>query len=147
MGGCYEAENEMIEWNILQDLISAQTVFNKWPTKIIASGWEVGNALLYPHQSIENDFNEPEKHPLCISYKAWGEMPYDRPTWDLTSVLVSVEADKEFFEFSPKGTITITDKGKSLFSETANGKHFYLIHKKSKTQKVLDALIDAVTCK
>src|SRR5690606_27549448 len=55
MGGLYGDEFDFPEWNIVQDLESAQVVFEKWPTEIIASGWELGNKLLYPHQSILND--------------------------------------------------------------------------------------------
>lgn len=146
MGGHYGAE-PFPEWNIVNDLKASQNVFSLSPVPIIASGWEVGKALLYPHQSIEYDFSDQEKNPLCVSYRAWEQMPYDRPTWDLTSVLIAAEPQKDFFELSPRGTIQIDDEGNSIFSENEDGMHRYLIHDVSNTRDVLDALVNAVTGK
>lgn len=91
MGGLYGNEFDFPEWNIVNDLNAAQITFKEWPTPIIASGWELGNKIRYPHQSILNDFAGSYKHPLCVSYKIYQEMPYDRETWDLTSVLQAIE--------------------------------------------------------
>ena len=38
-------------------------------------------------------------------------MPYDRETWDLTSVLQAIEPDNNYFNLSEKGTITIDSIG------------------------------------
>jgi inosine-uridine nucleoside N-ribohydrolase len=146
MGGHY-GPNSFPEWNIKNDISSAQNVFSMSPVPIIASGWEVGKELLYPHQSIESDFSDPEKHPLCISYRAWGEMPYDRPSWDLTSVLIAVEPDKKYFNLSSSGIITIDKEGNSLFSIEPNGMHRYLIHNSSNTRNIIKTLVKAVTDK
>lgn len=147
MGGLYGNEFDFPEWNIVQDLPAAQTVFEKWPTQIIASGWEVGNKLLYPHRSILNDFNNSSRHPLCVSYKLYGEMPYDRQTWDLTSVLYAVEPHKNYFRLSSNGTITIDDKGHSKFVPTKEGMHRYLKVDESNIEYTLNALIQTVTGK
>ena len=66
MGGLYGNEFDFPEWNIVNDLNAAQITFKEWPTPIIASGWELGNKIRYPHQSILNDFAGSYKHPLCI---------------------------------------------------------------------------------
>lgn len=71
MGGLYGNEFDFPEWNLVQDINAAQTVFSEWPTPVIASGWELGNKLLYPHQSILNDFPNAYKHPLCVSYQIY----------------------------------------------------------------------------
>jgi inosine-uridine nucleoside N-ribohydrolase len=147
MGGLYGDEFDFPEWNIIQDLPAAQTVFKKWPTEIIASGWEIGNKLLYPHQSILNDFTDDNINPLCISYKLYEKMPYDRQTWDLTSVLVAVKPEKEYFGMSPEGKIFINEKGKSIFTEEESGMHRYLIHNDENTEDVLKDLVKTVTGK
>ncbi len=143
MGGLYGNEFDFPEWNIIQDLDAAQTVFSEWPTKLVASGWEVGNKLLYPHQSVVNDFNFD--HPLRVSYALYDTMPFDRPTWDLTSVLYAVEQDKAYFDLSSKGNIKIDEEGKSIFTEDENGLHHYLIHAESNKDFVLNSLVEAVT--
>ena len=74
MGGLYGNEFDFPEWNIVNDLNAAQITFKEWPTPIIASGWELGNKIRYPHQSILNDFAGSYKHPLCVSYKIYQEI-------------------------------------------------------------------------
>lgn len=148
MGGLYGNEFDFPEWNLIQDLNAAQTVFKEWPTPIIASGWELGNKLLYPHQSILNDFPESYKHPLCVSYKIYDKMPYDRQTWDLTSVLYAIEPEAEHFGLSHKGRIVIDSTGHSRFTPVENGKHQYLtIHEEKGIQTTLDAIVRQVTGK
>lgn len=147
MGGLYSNEFDFAEWNIEQDLKASVVVFNKWPTEFVASGWELGNKLLYPHQSILNDFKDGYKHPLCVSYKVYDKMPYDRQTWDLTSVLYALAPDQNYFDLSPKGTIAIDSKGKSVFTPSENGKHRYLKIKDTEVKRTLNALVDQVTGK
>ena len=121
MGGLYGNEFDFPEWNIVNDLNAAQITFKEWPTPIIASGWELGNKIRYPHQSILNDLAGSYKHPLCVSYKIYQEMPYDRETWDLTSVLQAIEPGNNYFNLSEKGTITIDSIGQSIFSPSESG--------------------------
>lgn len=139
MGGLYGEAFDFPEWNIVQDLEAAQKVFAEWPTEVVASGWELGNELLYPHQSILNDYST--NHPLSVSYKIYDQMPYDRQTWDLTSVLYAIEPDSAFFMLSPKGTIQIDSIGKSVFTPSDNGKHRYLIIEDNQKKRALNALI------
>ncbi len=146
MGGNYGVESSP-EWNIINDLQAAQIVFSKCPSPIIASGGEIGRKLLYPHKSILEDFKAPEKNPLCISYKSWGKMPYDRPTWDLTSVLFAVEPEKKYFDLSPRGIISIDNEGNSNFTPDKNGMHYYLKIDESNIEYTLNALVERVTGK
>ena len=106
-----------------------------------------GNKLLYPHKSILNDFGNPNKNPLCIAYQSYMKMPYDRQTWDLTSVLDAIEPDKNWFLHSPKGTISIDNDGKTTFVESETGMHQYLIIPEEKVQKTLETLVNRVTGK
>lgn len=148
MGGLYGDEFDFPEWNLVQDLDAAKEVFSVWPTPVVASGWELGNKLLYPHQSILNDFPDSYKHPLCVSYKIYSQMPYDRQTWDLTSVLQAIEPEGNHFGLSPKGTVTLDSVGHSLFQPSETGRHQYLtIEGKEKIQTTLDAIVRQVTGK
>ena len=146
MAGLYGNEFDFPEWNVEQDIPAAQSVFAKCPVPLTASGWELGNKLLYPHQSILNDFGDPDKHPLTIAYQAYMEMPYDRQTWDLTSVLDIIEPD-EWFGYSPAGTITIDDEGHSHFREDAEGLHRYLTVTPQQVPLTLKKLVSQVTGK
>lgn len=140
MGGLYNKDYDFAEWNILQDRKAAQTFFANCPVPLVASGFEVGMKLLYPANSILNDFKDGEIHPMCVSYKVYQPMPYDRPTWDLTSVLHAVEPEMGYFDLSPSGTITIDTAGNTIFEAKAEGLHQYL-KLKDNQQAVLDTMI------
>ncbi len=145
MGGLFDNTSGFPEWNVVQDAEAARTVFEAWPVPVVASGWEVGNRLLYPHESILRDF--PEEHPLAVSYKLYGAMPYDRQTWDLTSVLEAVEPDKGHFDRSPAGIIRIDPAGYSAFTPSAGGQHRYLLLPEERADATLAALVNRVTGK
>lgn len=147
MGGLYTKGSTLLDWNIVQDIKAAQMLFEKWPGGIVVSGPEVGNDLLYPHQSILNDFTDGYKHPLCVSYKAYEPMPYDRPTWDLTSVLYAIEPDAGYFDLSGSGTIAIDSAGNGIFTDNPNGKHRYLKVPEDKKERILKKMVNQVTGK
>ncbi|WP_290790033.1 nucleoside hydrolase [Flavihumibacter sp. UBA7668] len=144
MGGLYNKDYDFPEWNIVQDLTAAQRVFADCPVPIIASGFEVGTKLLYPAASILSDFREGDSNPLVISYKVYQPMPYDRPTWDLTSVLQGVEPELGYFDVSPAGKITVDSVGNTRFEEKPGGLHRYL-KLKNNQQLVLDSMIQKTT--
>lgn len=133
------------EWNVLQDLKAAQNVYKNWPTEIIASGSEVGVRILYPHQSVLNDFPGGEKHPLCVSYQSYEKMPYDRPCWDLISVLYAIEPGNSHLNISPNGQITIDEKGYSRFNPSQEGKHHFLIINNDSIPNVVSKLVEVST--
>ena len=133
------------EWNILQDLDAARQVFDGWPTQVVASGSEVGIRLLYPHESIINDYPGGEKHPLCVSYKLFENIPYDRPSWDLTSVLYAIEPNQSYLHKSSAGKISIDEKGFSKFTPDPDGLHHYLILKKREISQALDRIVEVTT--
>ncbi len=135
------------EWNTITDLPASRTVFEKWPGKLVTSGWEVGQVLPYPHESIESDFGETGSHPLQVAYCHWGKMPYDRPTWDLTTVFEALDSDKEIFAYSEPGTISLKEDGTAVFSASESGMHRYLIIPGQNREKAVNAIVSKVTGK
>ncbi|HOI80112.1 MAG TPA: nucleoside hydrolase [Petrimonas sp.] len=125
MAGCFNNPN-LFEYNVVKDIPAAKKVFEEWPTRLVTSPFEVGIAINYPASSIENDFGWTPMHPMVEAYKSYQKMPYDRPTWDLTSVLYSVEGPS-YFTVSPAGTINVTEKGATEFSQQAKGNRYYLM--------------------
>lgn len=69
-------------------------------------------------------------------------MPYDRQTWDLTSVLYAVEPKAGYFDLSETGKITIDETGMSIFRPDKNGKHQYLIIPTDKIETTLKAIVN-----
>jgi purine nucleosidase len=139
MGGAFPATGEP-EYNIQIDIPAAQKLFAEWPTPIVTSGFEVGNAILYPGSSILNDFKYAPDHPLVDAWKAYHQMPYDRPTWDPTAVLYALRPAS--FSSSPPGTISVDAQGRTHFAAAANGKHRYLIPSGDQGARALRVMIE-----
>ena len=103
------------EYNVKVDAASAKAVFERWPTPIVFSGFEIGRDLPYPATSIEHDFGYASPHPVAESYKAYKKIPYDRPAWDLTAVLEAVRPSR-YFGRSEKGTVAVSADGVTHFT-------------------------------
>jgi inosine-uridine nucleoside N-ribohydrolase len=139
MGGNFS--NGKPEFNLAQDVPSAARLFHEWPTPIVVSGFEIGNAMLFPASRIEHDFGYVQDHPVADAYRSYMKMPYDRPTWDLTAVLFAVRPDDGYFSLSPPGTITVLPDGSSHFDPSAGGNHRYLVLSDEQRIKTLEAMI------
>ena len=129
------------EYNVVTDAESARTVFERWPTPIVATGYEIGEAILYPAESIEKDYGWVKDHPVAEAYRAWEKMPYDRPTWDLTAVLYAVRPDRGYFGLSPKGTITLDEKNVTRFTADENGAHRFVTVTPEQITRIREACV------
>jgi inosine-uridine nucleoside N-ribohydrolase len=139
MGGAFPPL--LAEYNIKVDLAASTKLFAEWPTEVVASGFEIGEAVLYPAASIEKDFRYVEHHPVADAYRAYDTMPYDRPTWDLTAVLYAVRPDHGYFNVSPNGAIRVDAGGFSRFTPEESGKHRFLILTEQQRVRVKEALV------
>jgi len=128
------------EYNVVMDIPSAQHVASQWPTPIVWSGFEIGLALPYPHQSIQRDYAYVDHHPLAEAYTLYNPPPHDRPTWDLTSVLYGVRPEHGYFELSSPGTVNISADGHSRFTSAPAGLHRYLRLSEEQKPRVTEAL-------
>ena len=115
------------EYNIVTDVEPARKLFAQWPTPIVASGWEIGNAIKHTARSMQEDYRYVQRHPLVEAYDYYRGLQNDQPTYDLTSVLYAVRPDRGYFDLSPPGRIVVEADGTTSFREEANGPHRYLI--------------------
>ena len=129
------------EFNVATDIPSARKVFAEWPTPIVFSGFEIGEALLFPAAAIEHDFSWVSDHPVAEAYRNYMRMPYDRPTWDLTAALYAIRPERGYFALSPEGRVTVDDTGQTHFTAQTAGKRRYLILDPAQKQRIVEALI------
>ena len=120
------AKKRYPEYNVKIDIPAAKRVFHDWPTPILTSGYEIGLAIEYPATSILQDYNYVDHHPVVDGYTRYIKMPYDRPTWDLTSVLAVVRPDRGYFGLSPQGRVIVEDDGYTAFKPEKGGNCRYL---------------------
>ena len=135
------------ESNIAADVAAAKRLFAEWPTPIVAVGREVGEQILFPASSIEQDFSWSEAHPLVDAYRAYKAMPYDAPTWDMAAVLYAVRPRENYFKVSGPGRIEVSDDARTSFTPAPGGRHSYLIVDDSQRERVAKAYIELASAK
>lgn len=143
MAGDFEDPN-IHEYNIAKDIPAAKIIFEKWPTPIVTSPFEVGLRIEYPGSSIVNDFGWAGLHPVIEAYKAYLPEPCDRPTWDLTAVLYAVEGSG-WFTLSPAGNIAVTDEGSTIFTPDENGTRRYLSVDENQADSIKAHFVEMMT--
>lgn len=139
------ADTTYCEYNVIKDIPAAQKVFAEWPAKMVVSPFEVGLAIEYPGASMREDFGWAKPHPLVEAYRAWaGHLDYDRPTWDLTSVLYAVEGDS-WFTMSEPGNIVIKDNGASIFTPCEDGRVIYMMVDEAQCKAINERFQEVIT--
>jgi hypothetical protein len=136
-----EGNRRFREYNVAKDVKSARSLAERWPTPMIYSGFEIGIALPYPSASIERDYGYVPHHPIAEAYTRRNPPPHNRPTWDLTSVLIAVLGDRGYFDVSATGRVTIEPDGFTRFEETSQGNHRILILRREHKARVLEAMV------
>ena len=139
MGGNFARKEA--EFNIKMDIPSARQLFSDWPTPIVASGYEIGESILFPASSIEHDFGYVPNHPVAEAYRLYLKFPYDRPSWDVTAALYAIRPQGGYFSLSPPGVITVDSQGNTTFSSREGGRHRYLTVDPQQRAKALDAMV------
>lgn len=129
------------EYNVKEDVASAQKLAAGWPTPMIWSGFEVGRTIRFPARSIERDFSWAPRHPVVEGYRNYMKFPYDRETWDLTSVLYAVRPDDGYFSLSEPGRVIVDERGMTRFEADAAGRHRYLKVDDRQRARALEAMI------
>jgi inosine-uridine nucleoside N-ribohydrolase len=135
------------EFNIRTDIPAAKKLFAEWPTRIVASGYEVGKALLFPATSIEKDFGWASDHPIVDAYRAYKPMPYDAPTWAMTPVLYAVRPQQAYFMLSEPGRVRVLDGGRTKFTPSPEGKHRYLILDPAQRERIIKTYTEIASAK
>ena len=144
-GGAFPNGNP--EFNIKADIPAARKLFAEWPTPIILSGSEIGEALPFPAASIEKDFAWSPNHPVVDAYKAFKPMPYDAPSGDMSTVLYAVHSQDGYFKLSDPGTITVLDDGRTKFTASPQGKHRYLILDPAQKERIIKIYTEVASAK
>ncbi len=129
------------EYNVKTDLPASRKLYADWPTPVVASGFEIGESMLYPARSIDQDYRWVDHHPIVDAYRAYKKMPYDRQTWDLTSVLYGVRPEPGYFSLSAPGWIRVDQEGRTRLEPAPDGRHRYLIVNEAQRVRCLEAMI------
>ncbi len=146
MAGAFQTvkwETRYLEYNVRLDIPAAQKLARDWPSPVVWSGFEIGFACTYPHESIERDFNYVPHHPVKEAYYLYNPPPHDRPNWDPSAVLYAVFPDRGYFELSPPGTVTVDDDAATVFVPGKNeqGRDRFLVLNDTLNARAREAIV------
>ncbi len=135
MAGGYPSRSG--ENNLIGNPAAAQDVANNWPTKIVWSGYEVGDAIRTGNTISRT---HPVNSPVRVSYEAFVGPNNWIYSYDLTAIYYAVRpTDPLLTEVGP-GKNTVTNTGGNTFTP-GSGNQYYL---NLSNATALDASIEAL---
>ena len=103
------------------------SVLEKWPTRIVFSGYEIGENILTGTRLTELD----ENHPVRYAYAHHPSEPLvnGRMSWDQTAILAAVRDPELYWDLSDPGWAEVDEEGFSRWTRDPDGMHVYLIQR------------------
>ena len=125
MGGVFGDSFEH-DYNFTAAIDYSLKFFELWPKDIdiVFSPGEVGDPLYYSAANIIADMNWTDSHPIKWIYQFLTEDKFQK-MWDPLAVINAVEGDDIIYKLSPRGWVTLTPTGETLFKEDPNGNARY----------------------
>ncbi len=118
------------EFNVYIDSTASKKVFEKWPGKVIFTGFEIGSKIFTGLRLINSGIqNSPVKDVFRISIPLSDEDRNGRMSWDETAVLIAVYGTEGFFD-TRQGQIVVNGDGSNTWKEDLAGRHSYVVEKK-----------------
>lgn len=131
------------EFNVHEDVRSAQYVVENWPNKIVFSGFEIGEKIKTGLPLIQNSSikNSPVKDAYAISIPMSEGDKDGRMSWDQTAVLVAIKEHAPYYKLV-SGTMSVNEDGSNDW-DSAGSKHFYLVEDRpfSDVQQIVNELM------
>jgi inosine-uridine nucleoside N-ribohydrolase len=131
MGGHF-ADPDFAEYNITLDVAAARQVARAWPSPIVYSGYEIGNAI-----RTGAALSGPATNPVAAAYQAFrgttggAGVIGNRQSWDQTAVLYAVDGatheGQTVWQLSAPHHIDFTDAGRTLTTNAPGANRFFLI--------------------
>lgn len=144
MAGSYGAR-QRAEYNVVNDIPAMKIVFDQWPTPIVQNPFEIGPKVKFHGNNIEKLFSWTPAHPVIDGYKYYMEMPYDRPTWDLLSIIYITRP--ELFNKSEQGKVEVNAKGYTFYTPDRNGNVVWLSSSGSQLQELDRYIVETISRK
>ena len=129
------------------DAAAAKLVLAEWPAPIVFCGREIGEQILFPFHSIENDFSYAPAHPVVDAYRSCKATPYNATTCAVAAMLYAVRPSDGYFSAGKPGTVSLSSDGRTVYSESVAGKHSYLTAVPAKQSEMIQKLTEMVSAK
>lgn len=132
------------EWNIKLAPEAARRVAETWPTPIVYSGFEIGEAI----RTGARLFSEtPVTNPVRAAYDNHPDLDKqrNRHSWDQTALLYAVRGLQDHWTAVTTGSNVIAADGKNEWRTAPDKDHQYLVRKQpaAVVQKIIEDLMVA----
>ena len=118
------------EFNVKEDSASSKYVFDHWPTRVILSGFEIGEKIITGKKLVKSISKSPARMAFNIAMSFSESDKNGRMSWDETAVLVAVKGTG--FGFGEvRGKMVAEPSGYNRWKDDEHGAHTYLTFKKS----------------
>jgi hypothetical protein len=111
----------------------------------VAVGVEAGNAVPYPDQTIDSEPGSIPNHPVVAAYRAYREKQpagaMGIPAQAELAALHAANPGAEYFKLSVPGRIEVADNGRTIFKESPDGPHRYLVVDPNDKESITQAFI------
>ena len=124
MGGVFGDAVEP-DYNFKAAIDFSLKFFELWPkdVDIVFSPGEVGDPLDYRPETVISDMDWTDLHPIKWAYQ-YLNCDTGQKMWDPQAVINAVEGDA-LYKLSPRGWVTLTPNGETLFKEDPKGNARY----------------------
>lgn len=125
MAGKFPGNDGFTEFNVMKDAPASKNVFEKWPTEIIYSGFEIGMKIKTGLPLVQNSSikKSPVKDVFRICLPMAKEDNNGRMSWDETAVLVAVKGAEPWFKLNA-GKIIVHDNGSDSWDANLFGQYY-----------------------
>ncbi len=112
-----------------------------WPTRILLSGYEIGERILTGTALAGLD----ELHPVRRAYAGHPSEPLvnGRMSWDQTAVLAAVRGPESYWNLSRPGRAEVDEEGCNTWVDDPRGTHVYLMEREdpSRVAEIIEAMM------
>jgi inosine-uridine nucleoside N-ribohydrolase len=135
-----DGNSHYLEANVRNGVAAMQRFADQWPKEcsVIWSDFLIGLRAPYPRKSIARDFRYRADHIVREAYLLHSGPDHDRPTWDLTSVLVAIRPDDDYFGLSVPGRVRVEADGFTAFAPSDHGRDRYLLMSEPQRLRVIE---------
>ena len=138
MGGTYPEGKEANFYR--PDPASTKVSVEKWPTRVVFSGWELGNKIITGGDYLKKSLSSSS--PIWRAYQLYNNFA-GRQSWDQASVLYAISNSNDYWDVKKEGSVVIAEDCSNKWVAGKNGNQAYLVEKMNPNEvaKIIDALM------
>lgn len=118
------------EYNVHRDTTASKVVYADWPTPMLLSGFEIGQAIKTGLPLVQNKaiHNSPVQDVFRISLPLAASDRNGRMSWDQTAVLVAVEGPAPYYT-TKTGRLLLGPDGRNTWDDAGKGQAHLVVNR------------------